>query len=401
MRIDDVRRHNLAVVVQEVAQQGTISRAELARRTQLTKGTVSAHVQELLRLGLLVDLGATGGGRVGRPHSVLALNGSRHCGIGVEVNVDYVVVCVSDLLNQVRFHRVEAVTNAGVEPGLVLDRIAGLVRTALEAAEANGLHAAGVCVAVPGAVEVDTGRLLVAPNLGWNDVAIVEELAARVGAGGLPFVADNEANLAALGELWLGVGAESGDYVHVSGEIGVGAGIVVGGALYRGSRGFAGEIGHVVVDPDGPECRCGGRGCLEQVAGQDAILRGAGLPSTTATALGQTAHPLQDLVRRLEDGDERARRAVHTAATALGIGLAGVVNLIDPDTIVLGGTYASLAPWLSGPLEGTLARQVLASEWRPIAVRRSALGPDAAVRGAASWIVQRLLAEPSAVAATS
>ena len=400
-RADDVRRHNLALVVQQVAARGSASRAELARLTHLTKGTVSAHVQELLRLGLLAELGAQPDGRVGRPHNALALNGERHCGIGIEINVDYLAVSVADLLNRVRYHRVEAVDNRDVPYEHVLDRTARLVRTALEAADTGGLVPAGVGVAVPGTIDQEQGVLLLAPNLGWADVPVAADLEQRLEPLAVPVLVDNEANLAALGELWLGIGGECGDYVHVSGEIGVGGGVVVGGALFRGSRGFAGEIGHVVVDPGGDECLCGGRGCLERVAGQEAILSAAGLPSTSATRLGQLGNAMQELVQRLGDGDERALAAVARAADALGIALAGVVNVIDPDTIVLGGTYASLAPWLSGPLEGALARQVLASEWRPIAVRRSALGPDAAVRGAASWIVQGLLAEPSSVAAAS
>jgi predicted NBD/HSP70 family sugar kinase len=294
---------------------------------------------------------------------------------------------------------VEVVDNRGIDPAQVLDRAARLVRTALDAAGAEGLSAAGVAAAVPGTVEVDGGVLLVAPNLGWANVEVVAELVRRLAPLEVPVLADNEANLAALGELWLGIGPEVGDYVHVSGEIGVGGGVVVGGALFRGSRGFAGEIGHVVVDPNGPECSCGGRGCLERVAGQDAILRAAGLESTLATSLGRSGSPMRELVERLEHGDERALAAVRDAAAALGIGLAGVVNVIDPETIVLGGTYAALVPWLEQPLREALSRQVIASESRPLAIRSSALGPDAAVRGAAAWIVQRVLAAPDAVAA--
>jgi predicted NBD/HSP70 family sugar kinase len=397
-RPDDVGRHNLALVVQHVAARGTVSRAELARATLLTKGTVSAHVADLLKLEVLVELGTQPDGRVGRPHSVLALHSGRHCGIGIEINIDYMAVCVSDLLHQVRFHHVDVVDNRGVDPGCVLDRAADLVRTAYRAAIAEGLSPAGIAAAVPGTMEMETGALLVAPNLGWTDVPVVDELLERLCPLDLPVVADNEANLAALGELWLGIGGESGSYVHVSGEIGVGAGIVVAGALFRGMRGFAGEIGHVVVDRNGPDCSCGGRGCLERVAGQDAILRAAGLPTATATTLGHPGDPLHELIELLEAGDPTASGAVHAAAEALGIGLAGVVNVIDPDTIILGGTYASLAPWLVQPLRSSLVRQVIASEWRPIEIRTSTLGPDAAVRGAAAWVVQRVLAAPGMVA---
>jgi predicted NBD/HSP70 family sugar kinase len=397
-RPDDVGRHNLALVVQHVAASGTASRAELARATLLTKGTVSAHVADLLKLEVLVELGTQPDGRVGRPHSVLALHGGRHCGIGIEINIDYIAVCVSDLLHEVRFERVEVADNRGVDPSEVLDRAARLVRTAYDAALAQGLSPAGIAAAVPGTMEMETGALLVAPNLGWTDVPVVDELADRLCPLELPVVADNEANLAALGELWLGIGGESGSYVHVSGEIGVGAGIVVAGALFRGMRGFAGEIGHMVVDRNGPDCTCGGRGCLERVAGQDAILRAAGLPTATATTLGHPGNPLYDLIELLERGDPAASEAVRAAAEALGICLAGVVNVIDPDTIILGGTYAALAPWLVDPLRKSLVRQVIASEWRPIEIRTSMLGPDAAVRGAAAWVVQRVLAAPGMVA---
>jgi predicted NBD/HSP70 family sugar kinase len=398
-RADDIRRHNLALVVHEVAARGMVSRAQLARLTKLGKGTVSAHVQELLRLGLLTELGTQSGGRVGRPHAVLALNPNRHCGIGLELGVDYVAVCVADLVNHTRFHRVEAVDNRALEPGFVLDRAGRLVRAALQSAAHERLLPAGIACALPGAVEVESGMLLVAPNLGWTNVDVREQIVQRLAPENVPVFVDNEANLAALGELWLGEGLGSGDYLHVSGEIGIGGGIVVGGRLFRGARGFAGEIGHVVVKPDGPECTCGGRGCLERVAGQDAILRSAGLPSTTSTTLGHAENPLRELVEHLQQGDPRALGAVRDAARALGVGLAGVVNAIDLDTVILGGAYAPLFPWLVEPLREVLDSQVLASQARQLKLRASALGPDAAVRGAAAWIIQRVLAAPDAVAA--
>ena len=397
-RADDVRRHNLALVVHHVAERGSASRAELARLTRLTKGTVSAHVQELLRLGLLVELGVQPEGRIGRPHNALALNGERHCGIGLEINVDYLAVSVADLLNRVRYHRVDAIDNRDVPPGRVFDRAARLIRLALDAATRGGLVPAGIAAAVPGTIDQEHGLLLVAPNLARSDVHVAAELRERLMPLTIPVLVDNEANLAALGELWLGVGAGCGDYVHVSGEIGVGGGVVVGGSLFRGARGLAGEIGHVVVDPDGDECLCGGRGCLERVAGQEAILQAAGLPSTSTTRLGAAGNAMHRLVERLEQGDERSLAAVEHAGEALGIALSGVVNLIDPDAIVLGGTYAALVPWLEAPLNATLERQVVGARGRPVEVLQSALGPDAAVRGASGWIVQGVLAAPDSVA---
>lgn len=396
-RADDVRRHNLALVVQHVAERGTVSRAELARLTRLAKGTVSTHVLELLRLELLVELGTQADGRVGRPHTALALHGERHCGVGLEINVDYLAVSVVDLLLRARFHRVEAIDNRDVSHHVVLDRAARLLRSALDAAAVEGLSPAGIATAVPGTIDQERGVLLVAPNLGWRDVAVATELATRLIPLAVPVLVDNEANLAALGELWLGIGGECGDYIHVFGEIGVGGGIVVDGALFRGAHGFAGEIGHVVVDPDGEACLCGGKGCLERVAGQEAILRAAGLPSTSATRLGQSGNATDDLVALLEGNDARAHAAVRRAAEALGIGLAGVVNVLDPDTIVLGGVYAPIAPWLAGTLKDRLSTQVMSARSRPVEVRQSALGADGAVRGAAALVVDRVLAAPDSV----
>lgn len=391
----DVRRHNLALVLQRVAAHDRVSRAEVARLTGLTKGTVSVLVHDLLSAGLLVELGPQSSGQIGRPSTALSLNGDRLCGIGVDIGVDYLAVCVSDLLHRVRYQRIESADNRDARPAHVLDRAARLVAGAVHAARGEGLAATGICVAVPGMLQGDGGRLLVAPNLGWSDVGIIDELTRRLATPDLPVRADNEANLAALAELWLGDGTRDGDYVYVSGEVGIGAGIVVGGRLFRGSRGFAGEIGHIVVDPHGPLCSCGGRGCLERVAGQEAILAAAGLPTTVATSIGHSESPLPDLIRLLERGDAAATSALAEAGTALGIALADVINVLDLDTIVLGGIYGPFTPSLIAALERELDRQVMAARERAVRLRPSTLGPDAVVRGAAACVVQRILDDPS------
>jgi predicted NBD/HSP70 family sugar kinase len=158
----------------------------------------------------------------------------------------------------------------------------------------------------------------------------------------------------------------------VSGEIGVGGGIVVGGELFRGVRGFAGEIGHVSVQPDGPRCRCGARGCLEQVAGQEAILRAAGLTGVVGTSIGQPGGSVAELLARARAGDRDTLRAVESAGRALGMGLSATVNIVDPSTVILGGLYAALEPWLSKPLA-----EELRSGRSPTAGRRCRCSPPA------------------------
>jgi predicted NBD/HSP70 family sugar kinase len=392
-RATDLRRNNLAAIMRQVARNEDVSRAELAALTGLTKGTISVLVQELLDAGLVVERGRQAVGQVGRPRRALAVNGDAHGGVGLEIGVDHLSVYVMDVLNRSRYQRIETVDNRGVPASVVLDRAARLLAAALAAAQADVLTVTGACVAVPGMLH-DNGHVLVAPNLGWSQIAIVDELRARLDADELPLRADNEANVAALAELWLGEGAAFGDYIYVSAEIGIGAGIVIDGRLFRGARGFAGELGHVVVDPGGPACSCGGRGCLERIAGQEAILASAGLPTSLVTSVGHTDSPLPGLERALREGVAEAVSAVEDAGRTLGVALSGVVNVLDIETVVVGGIYPSLAPWLLPALEAQLDRQIVAADARAVRVHASGLGADASVRGAAACVVQQFLAAP-------
>ena len=392
-----LRRHNLALVLQHIAADGPVSRARIAQATSLTKATVSSLVDDLVGGRLVTELGPEARGEIGRPGSALALNPAGFAGVGLEVNVDYLAVCVSDLLGGVRFIRTRPRDNRGQSPARVLARAARMARTAMEAAEAGGLTVAGLAVAVPGLVETERGLLRLAPNLDWHDVPVGEALAGRFPPRDPPVTVDNEANLAALGELWFGGHDGLGDFVHISGEVGVGGGIVVGGRLFRGARGFAGEVGHVTVEPEGPPCHCGARGCLEQVAGQEAILRAAGLTGAVGTSLGQPGGSVAELLARARDGEPETLRAIRAAGRALGLGVSAMVNVVDPGTVVLGGLYASLAPWLRGPLLEELDERAVTHSWSPVGVLASRLGPDAAVRGAAGAVVRGVLADPAAV----
>jgi predicted NBD/HSP70 family sugar kinase len=396
-RQDALRPHNLALVLQHIAAGDPVSRARIAAATGLTKTTVSSLVDDLVSARLVVELGPEARGEIGRPGSALALDPSGYAGIGLEINVDYIAVCLANLVGEVRYLRTRARDNRSQSPAKVLGRAVRMIRTALARAEAARLTVAGLAVAVPGPVETDSGLLRLAPNLGWVDVPVAGILADRLAGHDLAVVVDNEANLAALGELWFGGHHDLADFLHVSGEIGVGGGVVLSEELFRGVRGFAGEIGHVVVQPDGPRCRCGARGCLEQVAGQEAILRAAGLTGAVGTSIGQPGGSVAELLARARAGDPATLRAVESAGRALGIGLSATVNVVDPSTVVLGGLYAALEPWLRGPLLEELSERAITHRWSPVQLLASHLGPDAAVRGAAGVVVKRVLSEPAAV----
>lgn len=376
-----MRRRNLARVMHTVSAEGPLSRAGVASRIGLTRAAVSTLVDELIRSGLIEELGPERPGRVGRPGSALAVSGRGPAGIGAEVGVDHLAVCAVDLRGAVRARAVRHGANRGRSAAPVIEELTELVRKVITETEREGLWPAGLAVAVPGLVARDGHTVVRAPNLDWHDTDLGALLPAE-----FPLTVDNEANLGALAELWLGDGTPP-DFLHVSAEIGIGAAVVVDGRLLRGTRGFAGELGHVPVRPEGPECACGGRGCLEQYAGEEAVLRAAGVePGEGRVGL---------LAERAAQGDPDVRRALEGAGTALGIALTGAVNLLDPETVVLGGALSGLAPWLLPSLEAELARRTAGPA---CAVSVSRLGPEGPLLGAAHSVVRAVLDDPGAVA---
>jgi predicted NBD/HSP70 family sugar kinase len=387
-----VRRANLGVVLRHVAGAGARSRARIAAETGLTRGTVSSLVTELLERELLRETGeATVPRGVGRPGVALEL-GDVVVGIGLEVNVDYVAVSVDDLTGAVRYERRSYRDNRQSSPRPVLDRLAKAALAALEAADLDGLRPVGISVAVPGLVAEASGTVVFAPNLGWHDLPVAAELEARVG---LPVHVENESNLAALAEHWTGAAVGIDDFVCVFGEVGIGGGVVLGGQLFRGSHGFGGEFGHISVDPDGALCACGSRGCVETIAGQEAIARAAGI----ASAVGRSSGLTQQLASHAAAGDPRVLRALSAAGRALGVALASSFNLLDVQAVVLGGCFGPLATWLVDDVRRTLEERSLAARAGSFVVLPSAFGDGAAVRGAAALSLRRVLDAPWTVPA--
>ncbi|MFJ6423762.1 ROK family transcriptional regulator [Streptomyces hydrogenans] len=380
-----VRRHNLSLVLRTVHDAGETTRAAVAARVGLTRPAVSSLVEQLLDLGFLVESGKTFSGQAGRPGTVLKPAGTGPAALGVEINVAYVSVCLVDLTGTDRIRRTVRLDNRAAAPD-VLARAAAVAAEALAEAEALGLSPSGAALALPGLVSDGTVRQ--APNLGWHDTPAErlfgEALAAlRPAARRLAVASDNEANMAALAELRFGTPGTPRTFLHLTGETGVGGAVVVHGELLRGAHGFAGEIGHLVVDAEGPRCRCGSRGCLEQYAGQAALLRAA------------DAADVDDLAARAGRGEPRALAALAEAGRMLGRALSGAVNLLDPEAVVLGGIYPRLMPWLAPAVTGELAERVVSGLWPADAGRLRAASPATdAARGAAALVLHDILADP-------
>ncbi|MBT1003350.1 ROK family protein [Paenarthrobacter sp. DKR-5] len=385
-RVGDVRRRNLALLLDRIDPQGQATRAQLAAETGLTKASVSSLVADLLESGLLTEAGVTRDGERGRPGVGLVLNPLRGA-IGAEINVDYLAVGVLDLGGTLQFQETVERHNRGSSPGDVLAALGVLVHRAADAARQAGIVLLGGGLAVPGLVDPDRNVVVTAPNLGWSAVDLSAELAALLPAAPFGVTLSNEANSAALAELWYGHGVSFRDYLYVSGEVGVGGGLVIGSELFTGPAGHAGEIGHVVVHPEGPRCTCGGHGCLEKFAGQQAIFSAAGIGDDS------TALRMSHLLRALDAGKPRALAAVEQAGHYLGVAVASAARLMNISAVVLGGHFAALEEWIEPALRRSLAN--FAPGLVPDgSIAFSGLRQTAALTGAAGSCLRGVLARP-------
>jgi predicted NBD/HSP70 family sugar kinase len=386
-RPSSVRAANLALVLRTVcAAAEPPSRADVAGATGMTRATAARLADELVAGGLLDEVERAPTARPGRPATPLA-PGARYAALGLQVDAGLLVARALDLRGRVVAERVEEGDFVGSPPGPTLERLSTLARRLLADLPPQ-LRLVGAGLALPGIVDVAGGLLLRAPNLGWSDERPGEVLAATLPAHLVP-VLGNEADLAArtVAETAPGRSGAHRDFLYLSGQIGIGGAAVLGGRVMTGSSGWAGEVGHVCVDPAGPACRCGSTGCLEQYAGRDALLAAAGLPRGTAPAA---------LAAAAVRGEPAALQALDTAAWALGIALAGALNLLDIPAVVLGGHLAELGDQLCPRVEEHLARRVLSARWRRPAIAAAAGGPGAGATGAALRAFDAVLSGPAA-----
>ena len=384
-RQGSLREHNLTLVLRHIIEAPTPpSRADVAAATGLTRATVSALVDRLFQAQLIRELEPTMPQRVGRPAIPLAAASGTIAAIGLEVNVDYLGACALDLTGARLAERVIAGDFRNSDPREVLAQVAALAAEVVADLQGEGIRIVGACLALPGLVDSRLGPLRNAPNLGWRDLDVGAILSSHAVFETLPLRVANEANLASRAEA--SADGHRKTFVYVSGDIGIGAGIVLNGEVYRGRHGWSGEIGHTVVDPSGPLCSCGATGCLERYAGKDALMLGAGLSPD---------QPIEVLVEAAERGDEDALRSIADAGRALGLALSNFVNLVDVDHVVLGGIYAPLEPYLFDAVVEQLRARVLSAPWATVTVRAAKVGARAAMVGGAQTVLRRLIADPA------
>jgi predicted NBD/HSP70 family sugar kinase len=379
----DVRATNLALVLAFVRANAPCSRADIAASTGLNKATVSSLVAELAERRLVREIGRTEN-RLGRPATMFVLDGAAYAAVGLEVNTDHLTVMAIDLAGERLLSWRRAFAGRSTTPAKAVATVAALARKAVAKVQAEERHLLGVTVGVAGLVDAD-GVVRLSPNLGWRDVALQEALVKALETPEFPVTVENEANLAVRAEWRYGPHADLANIVYISGHAGLGAGIIAEGRLLRGGAGYSGELGHVVVDPRGPACACGRRGCLEAMAGIGALVARVGGDKT-----GDLEAEVEDLVRRATARETAVLDALKKTGRLLGQGLSVLSNVLNPELIVLGGYFVSLAPWITSVVEEELLERSAAPEAGGCRVTISTLGHGAAATGGAASILDKV-----------
>jgi predicted NBD/HSP70 family sugar kinase len=380
-------------VLHLIWEQKKISRADIARRLSLSRSTVSEVVAMLLSTTLVAEAGV-GASRGGRRPIVLEFQDEACPILGVDIGASHVSVVLTDLRGRVlqwehRDHPVRA------DPEGTLALVLEFCRQCLKAWTGRRRQLVGIGVAVPSPVDPRHPERLSGVVLpAWRGGHWLEELRLQFGA---PVLVDNDANLGALAEHWWGAGRGLTDFAYIKMATGIGAGHMVGGRIYRGASGVAGEIGHLTIDSRGDTCLCGNRGCLATFVGTQALVAHAS--RLLAEFPGSVLHRGELTITAIEEAalqdDPLATTVVQTAAGHLGVAVAGLLNLLNPEAVILGGRLSRLGERLLAPLRETVHRRTFVGSVAASEIRTSQLGPRDIAIGAATLVLDAALTEPT------
>ena len=387
---DELRRHNLATVVEHLHLYGATTRSQLTAITGLNRSTVADLIGELAGLGLVNESRGEAIAGPGRPSPVVRIRPEGAVVLAVEASVDSIAVATvgigGHIYNQIRIARPRGHFN----PDATVSDIAELARPLLDALPQRH-RLVGIGAAIVGIVRRHDGFVHLAPNLGWVDLPLGQYLDDALGLG-VPVRVANDADLGAIGEHRRGGLGHVEHLLFISGEVGIGCGIIAEGKPLLGLAGYAGEAGHMLMKPNGRVCRCGASGCWETEAGEKALLRRVeGVESASGLAA------VDKVIELASSGDEATLAAIAETGTWLGLGISNLINLFNPEVIVLGGLYNRLFEYLDDEvLKG--AQRAIGASRQMIEFRPSAIGVDAALVGAAELSLAESIENPAAVA---
>lgn len=387
-RSETVRRSNLSAIVRELHLRGPLSRSDLVAHTGLTRSAIRGLIGELVAGGLVTETPSPPAGTPGRPSPLVKPHAESAIVIAFEVNIDSLAVARVGFGGSVeRLVRVDR-PRAHVTVDEIISDLLGLA-DAVRGPRPHDDPLVGIGVAVAGIVRRSDGLIRLAPNLGWRDEPFGERFADALGTS-VPVSVANEADLGGLAEHRRGSAVGAANVVYVTGEVGVGGNVIVDGQPLVGAAGYAGEIGHMVVNPAGAACGCGSFGCWETEIGERALLTRAGRPP----AGGRQA--VDELIDAAAAGDPDALASLAHVGRWLGIGLATLVNVFNPTLVVLGGIFERFHPHIIDAVDAALDRRALWASRELVRVAPGSMGVDGPLIGAAELAFESMLADPAA-----
>ena len=393
-----LREINRSLVLSTIHSQGPITRADVARVSRLSVPTVANLVRGLLEEELVVETGLQESGG-GRPSALLEINHENLFLIGVELGETGITTLVTNTGLEEKALRITAIDEGENRPDAIISAIATSVRSALSEANVHAGKVLGIGIGIPGLVDSDKGISVFAPNWGWHDV----DVKARVEAAlGITTYVDNGAKVMVLGERWCGAGQGSDNVIALIVGTGLGAGVTIDGRIFRGATESAAEWGHMRINIDGPRCSCGSNGCLEAYCGAHAIARRA-RESLAATPEGSALKKIGDLdhltasdvIAAAMSGDRLALRLLEETGEYLGAGIANLVNLFNPEVVIIGGWVGIEAGEIMLPaIKVAVKESALEFPLRSTRIVISELADRAIVIGAATVVLDKFLQPP-------
>lgn len=371
-----IKKINTAIVFDSVLKNGPLSRAQISERSGLNKATVSSLVLDLIDAKLVEEIGQ-GESNGGRKPVMLLFNSTAGYAIGIDLGVNYIRGVLTDLLGNVVEEREWSMKRPDLASGL--KQLTQCIDKLIALAPESPYGIVGIGIGVPGIVD-DKGTILFAPNLEWGRVDLQQYVEDKFQ---VPVTIDNEANAGAQGEQKYGAGRGIAHQIYVSVGIGIGTGIILHKELYKGASGFSGELGHLSIEYNGKSCRCGNRGCWELYASENALLEQAGKQGLP--------EELDELIASAEAGDERTLALFRSIGGYLGAGIANIVNVFNPDVVIIGNRMSKASRWLEEAVQEAVDMRTLSYHRERMRILFADLQDRSAVRGAAYYAINTFL----------
>ncbi|HSV85337.1 MAG TPA: ROK family protein [Levilinea sp.] len=385
---------NLTLILSCLGERGNSSRSQLAKLTGLTKATVSSLIKELIERKFVREIGLASPG-IGRPSMKLEINPQAGSIIGAEIGVDFISVILTNFSAEILYRETIRTTDLQGDQEAILTRAVSLLGRTVEQARESGLGLLGIGMGAPGLVDASSGVLLFAPNLKWRDVPLRKILESKFS---YPVYVENEANMATLGESTFGAGRDARYVLYVSAGVGLGGGIVVNKQLLQGSSGFAGEIGHMTIEPHGEPCNCGNTGCWETLVSQRAVfkrIREAALQQDTVLNDRLEGMVFMDVVAAARQGDAVTLAALNETGRHLGTGIANLVNALDPEMVIFGGILSLASEFILPAIQAEVDARALLWSRRNTRIEIARHGSGACMIGGVATVYHRILSHPT------